>query len=522
MVIQPPNTSSQSSGLLPTPSRRSNVASSDSFVGRSFYPVPYPLITVLEGSQLSDLISWDISVSPKHLKLKLEWSISTNDRDASLSFDIIPNNILQAIKFYNVSQPSWSTSSGKNKLSSKIEWQISSPNSKLSSSQSTIANFISSSTKSANLSTPVSQNLKNLSDSGFGSLNSNSNSNCSHGDSYNWRRSVNLPRNPIFDSPRYASRRYDIYTTPKCKDDKASNNFTKNSSINPSSSEKSPLPVVAQEVNSVNMKSDTLPNQGKTPNHRIENYEKNPIACRDSNPLVPSSLSLDSNVSSPQEVKPSSKPVSSKSQKKSTKRCTESNNPISGQDSKPLAPASVPSNISPTDDVSNEIPSTSDLLSSHSYDDIPEPPIDFPKTFLKPPKPLPIVGDSFLNPKTAAQFMNISGSCRLCGKTVSSHLIDHHLILCSGLDRQPLENFSKFATKEFSMKKNKVVEASLLYCKFEMNDATLPNKFFKNVNRYRSFVLKLEDLSKELTDRAFKKLKLSPKLESFNILKYQP
>ena len=114
----------------------------------------------------------------------------------------------------------------------------------------------------------MTQNLKNLSDSGFGSLNSNSNSNCIHGDSQNWRHSVNLPTKPNFNSPRLPKRHHDIFIGSKCKVTKASNVSTSNSSIQSSFSEKSLLPVPAQEGKSVNVKPETPHPQGKTPNRR--------------------------------------------------------------------------------------------------------------------------------------------------------------------------------------------------------------------------------------------------------------
>lgn len=307
--------------------------------------------------------------------------------------------------------------------------------------------------------TPLPQNSINLPDSGFGSSNSN---HCLHGDPINWCYLVNVPPNPSFDSPCRKNRFNDIFVASDSKKDKASTKVSKNLLTDLLNTEKSSSPVLAREVKSINIKPDTSQIQGKTRNQYDQNCGSNNTSPSDFNTI---SLTR-----------------------------------TSAKDDSPL-----------TKD--NPIAIVSSLPNSSV--EFPVPPKGFPKNFLDTPNPLPIVGDGFLNLKTAAYFMNICGSC-LCGKTVSSHLI-----LCSGLDRQPLENFAKYATKEFSIKKNKVVEASLLYSKFEMNEASVPNKFFKKVDRYRSFVMKLEDLSKELTKVAFKKLNLSSKLETFNILKYE-
>ena len=464
MVQQTPNPVPKSPGLLPTPIRQSSQDNADPFVGRSYYPLPYPLLIILEGSQLSKLISWDISVSSKQAKLKLEWSTSSDASDYSSNVAIFPEHILQALKLFNLAQPSWSISTAKSKLTTKVEWQISHSKSNLPHPVSPNLNTSASSFEPHDFKTPLSQNFKNTPDSGFQSLNSNRRL---HGDLVNWRRSVNLPPNPSFVSPRWKNRCHDIFVASNPVKDKASTKVSKNSSSDLPNSDKPPSPVLAREVKYINVKPDTSQAQGKTPNQHDQN-----CCSKDSSTSV--------------------------------------SNTISSSHS-PAKDDSFSNKDNPIADVS---------LSPNPWTDFPDPPNDFPKHFLDAPNPLPIVGDGFLNPKTAAYFMNISGSCRLCGKTVSSYLIDHHLILCSGLDRQPLESFAKFATKEFSLKKNKVVEASLLYTKFEMNDASVPNKYFKKVDRYRSFVLKLEDLSKKLSEAAFKKLKLSPKLETFNILKY--
>lgn len=171
-------------------------------------------------------------------------------------------------------------------------------------------------------------------------------------------------------------------------------------------------------------------------------------------------------------------------------------------------------------DVSKNNPA--DMISSTvTLYDFPVPPKGFPKVFHDPPNPLPIVGDGFLNPNVGAYFMNIQGTCRLCNSNVSSYLIDYHLLCCSGLDRQPMDHFVKSSMKEFSLKEKQVIDAACLLSKFELNEGTVPNKFFKNIDNYRSFARKVENLTKLLFDNAFKKLKISPKLENFNILKYR-
>ena len=469
MVIQSSNLSLQSPGLLPTPTRQLIREKSDPFVGRSYYPLPFPLITVLEGSKLTELISWDISVSSSHLKLKIEWSTSSKESDSSLSSDIIPINILQAIQFYNLMQPSWSTSCAKSKLSTKIEWKISPSKLNQLGSNYLTPNAVSSSTKIPNLYSPSSQNIKNSIDSGFGSSNSNS---CIHGNSFNWRRSINLPPNPSFESPRPKTNQHDIFVPPNCKEVKASNNLSKKSPISPSDPEKFTSPSFAQDVKPVNKKPDNSNSQGKTPNIQNKSSTDNIV-----------------------QTSTCQTPISSAT-------------PFISDDSSSSQAQNKTSNV----DVSSPTVSPDEFLVA---------PKGFPKKFLTTPNPLPVVGDGYLDPKVAACYMDIQGTCRLCGSSVKSYLVDLHLLNCSGLNRKPLDSFIKTSMKEFSLKKKQVVEASMLFAKFELNEVTVPNKYFKNVDRYRSFAMKVENLTKLLTSEAFKKLNISPKLDTFNILKFQ-
>ena len=469
MVIQSSNLNHQSPGLLPTPTRQLISEKTDSFVGRSYYPLPFPLTTVLEGSQLTELISWDTSVSSNHLKLKLEWSTVTKESNSSVPSDIIPRNILQAINFYNLIQPSWSTSCAKNKLSTKIEWKISPSKLNQPGSNYPTSNVVSSLNKTPNLYSPSSKNVKNSNDSGFGSSNSNLRI---HGNSFNWRRSVNLPPNPNFDSPRLKSNQHNIFVPPKCKEVKASNNLSKKPPISPTNPEKFTSPSFAQDIKPVNKKPDNSDSQGKTQNPH------NPIQNNAS------------------------------SQSSSVQNSVSSNIPLKVDD----ASANQAQNKTTITDASS-IPVF--------VDGIPIAPKGFPKKFLTTPNPLPIVGDGYLDPKTAAYFMDIQGTCRLCDSPVKSYLVDLHLLNCSGLERKPLDSFVKSSMKEFSMKKKQVVEASILFSKFELNEVTVLNKYFKKVDKYRSFALKVENLTKLLTNEAFKKLNISPKLDTYNILKFQ-
>lgn len=170
---------------------------------------------------------------------------------------------------------------------------------------------------------------------------------------------------------------------------------------------------------------------------------------------------------------------------------------------------------------------TSDVFSSNQksvfkieVDDseFPIPPAGFLKKFHTSPNPLPITEDGFLNPNTKAFFMNIIGKCRLCNASMSSHLVDLHLLECLGIDQQMINNFVKYVTNHTPLK-NKDIASAKKYTGFKLQDNKIPNKIFKK-KHYKLFTLKLEELTKLLTENAFKSLSLPVSIQNFNLLKY--
>lgn len=116
--------------------------------------------------------------------------------------------------------------------------------------------------------------------------------------------------------------------------------------------------------------------------------------------------------------------------------------------------------------------------------------------------------------------MNIPGTCRLCNKKSSSYLIDFHLLQCAELDHQSLDRFVQSVMKKSKLKRKQIIEAAKLYNKFELDEKSVPNKYFKNSAVYDYFTNELESLTQELAKEAFLKLNIPDVYENFNLLKY--
>ena len=93
MVIKSPSAMNYSPGLLPTPRSRPNPdLRAENYIGSSLYPIPFQAVIMLDGCSLSDLVSWDLSVSSKVLKVKLDWSCDTkSSSNYNLQEKILPN-----------------------------------------------------------------------------------------------------------------------------------------------------------------------------------------------------------------------------------------------------------------------------------------------------------------------------------------------------------------------------------------------------------------------------------------------
>lgn len=97
-------------GLLPTPnSPPITSANMDYFISPSKFPLPYQAVSIIESFPLICSPTWDLNVSSKNVKLKLEWSISGNGKVGGSS-DIFPKPVLKSLATYGLNQPTGSSS----------------------------------------------------------------------------------------------------------------------------------------------------------------------------------------------------------------------------------------------------------------------------------------------------------------------------------------------------------------------------------------------------------------------------
>jgi hypothetical protein len=194
-------------GILPfpkSPTIKNGVPAS--YIKQSYFPIPYQAIIAIESCNISDVLSWDINVSTKSIKVRIEWSMS-NDNSSN---EMFPKAIYNSISSYHLVHPTWSSSCSNNKLNLKVEWKIKDPNitdpQQLppSPSQTVLSqpNYYPSPIASS-FHTPGYIPYSNNSDSGYGSS--------------NFPRS-RLPASRLdFSSPTKISGRHDIYRSSHIK-----------------------------------------------------------------------------------------------------------------------------------------------------------------------------------------------------------------------------------------------------------------------------------------------------------------
>ena len=233
-----------SPGILPTP--RSPIIKDGvpaSYIKQSYYPIPYPAIIAIENSNIHEVISWDINVNHKSIKIKVDWALA---KDKMETKSIFPKSVYDSISSYNINQPTWSSSCSRDKLSLKVEWKISNPNPSNTSKISTPS--LKPSPIPGHLFTTPKHNTMN--DSGYGSPIFSS----PH------RVNVSTPAGRLFfPSPNHKTNRHDVYRN-------SPNSKTSVPTHNTSSSSNTLNPLLLTPIPNLDS-SDTLPKPSITLPH---------------------------------------------------------------------------------------------------------------------------------------------------------------------------------------------------------------------------------------------------------------
>ena len=212
-------------GLLPTPNGpKLHSPKAQDYVKRSYFPIPFQAVNIIESFNIQSKPTWDINVTSKALKFKAEWDIVKQNL-LNNPTDIFSRSIIETIGTYSLVNSAWSTSFNGQKLCIKLEWKI--QNTDLTIHDSPIYNtshtpftpgFLNSPINHSFVSTPTKfSSLKSPPDSGYKSQ-SDSYKNPSKYYS-NWSRNLNiesntenspLPHANLFNSPCSPVNRQDL------------------------------------------------------------------------------------------------------------------------------------------------------------------------------------------------------------------------------------------------------------------------------------------------------------------------
>ena len=115
---------SPKNGLLPTPNGpKLHSPKAQDYVKRSYFPIPFQAVNIIESFNIQSKPTWDINVTSKALKFKAEWDI-VNQNLSNIPTDIFPRSIIETIGTYSLVNSAWNTSFNGQKLCIKLEWKI--------------------------------------------------------------------------------------------------------------------------------------------------------------------------------------------------------------------------------------------------------------------------------------------------------------------------------------------------------------------------------------------------------------
>jgi hypothetical protein len=475
----------------------------DSYIKTSYFPMLYAVTSILQGCNISNVLSWDINVKSNNLKVKVEWMVSESP---NISSELYPKAVLNTISLYNLEQPTWSTSFAKNRLILHAEWKVIAPlNSNISSSDP--SSFSTPLHDRNSFSTSVyNQNSSfapqdSAGDSGYHSFNSSHNNNNS--------RLSNSPVWPakrlVFQSHKVSSKRNDVFHQPISDNKPAlkqgrvirvdvSNKakYTDNSQPNNTSDVNFNL-----SVNAVPFES-TLTDQIVISTSEIKEQNTQPTtSAKVHTDLHENSEDIDNSqqVNIPCEVNKQSSPVDELESHATGKSTNNSNN------------------SKPQDNIED-----SEYYSDLDY----EPLSDFypnENSFGRPPKKL-ILSNGFLKDDIDVEFMKLNGRCRLCNSDVPSYLSQLYSIECPKLNLTPVENFDKSFSKRMMTSTNSVINIAKDHLAYKYQDDQVPNQYFLTTEKFNKFGKALDKLVANQTYSFFESCGLAQS-RTVDILSYE-
>ncbi len=537
------------SGILPIPkSPIIKDGAPSSYIKPSYYPIPYQAIIAIENCDIHEVLSWDISVNVKSIKIKVDWSLAIDNNGTT---DLFPKAVYDSISSYDIGKPIWSSSFSSNKLSLKVEWKIIDPNT------SNTSHVIPPSPIPYNghlpghsFITPGHKSNVN-DDSGYGSPN------ISRTHHFN----ISTPATKlIFPSPKRNIGRHDVYRSiPKSpstnlqsksgNDELSKSVYSTNpvSSSMPSSTNNISSPQLSQCKPKSNLVIPTLPVDEKLDNPKSSSPNSH---SKPSIPVIPSSsntntlpqplptLSVDVILDNTNPKSPSTNSPS----KPSIPIIPSPTNTNTLPHSLPTVPVNETKAISNPDhnslpfshSLSNPNPPTSSIISDSTnpksgapdelYSDNDYDPFnDFEpwiNKFARPPKTLRFSTNNYLHDDIYAEGMNLIGECRLCNSQVPSYLAQLHVLECPKASKKIINTFAKKFAKSLKLSKDTVYNIAKDHVAYKYADDKVPNKDFKTLDQFRNFCKALDTATDSQTKSFFEQCNL-PCSRDVNILKYE-
>ena len=527
-------------GILPIP-KSPGIKNGDprSYIKHSHYPIPYQAVIAIESCDINNVLSWDINVSTKNIKIKIEWSLA---QDVVNGYkDPFPKAINSSISSYLLHQPSWSTSCSDNKLLLKVDWKIMDNNNNTQSpvfpSPSQLNSppvFHPTPTNRSSFFTPrVNPYPSNGGDSGYGSY-SRVNSH------------QHLPRFPgtrLDFSPVKSGGQHDVYKANSNKSPSVNSNKAPPVPNDPLSKSQVPppkpnIPTTMHDNPPVIPSSTIDPNSSTTHPHKPD-LPAIPASTdpypKTSNPSLssPNLPDLNPTDSLPITSEPIKSPKShtlpdissgpSKSRKKENKVSLETSCPnaiskeitnVPHNDTNPVSILSSPnilvvSECSKDGNIRSEIDPT-----------VPEfdPQND---SFAAHPDPLPTDSFGRLDPNIRADRMNIRGKCRLCNKEIQSFQTELHLLDCRGIQQIDTDDFAHEYADITNDDYANIITIMIDYCECVMHDVDVSRTFSK-VSTLRQFLYDFESLLDRKAIKIYNKIGMHGQQKRFNILDYSP
>ena len=484
-------------GILPIPRSPGikNGVPAD-YIKPSYYPIPYQAVIAIENCNIHQLLSWDINVAVKSIKIKLEWSLANSSSNTPIS--PIPKSVCNSISSYNLGFPSWSSSFANGKLSLKVEWKIIDVK-----PVPVIPNTPSNHLPAHSFTTP--HKASHLNDSGYGSPILN----------------TSTPATRLFNSPSPVKRRHDVYKSPPKYCKPAGENVSFTSTTTNSSSSPSIVACSSSSNTSISTSQPKPVVEGvtlsKSPSPSTSAITSNLTSTL---PDPPVNDSLNDDEASIQSVADSSTQTITSSQLNPppppSSPLTSSENSKSVPDPHPDVDLSkIKSSEKPKYTVSDKSTEKDIILRR-------DPQVDpMNSKYVKKPKKMQKSGkNKFLDQKLDAGRMDIVGNCRFCGESLSSCYADFHILTCKKFDEMITTEFYEHLARLISNGDHYNIEGIVYnYCLYELHTAEYDVNEFFDLESFKLFIIEIEQFLDKRAACMLKSIGLSNP-RRFNILKY--